>query len=1356
MLCALVPAFPAQAAVSANIKIGDYVQMGTYYGKPILWRCVDIDDNGPLMLSDKILFAKAMDAKGDDKSGSHSRGGFRPNNGSNYWPDSNMRSWLNSDADAGNVQWLCGNPPDAAHFSSPYNAYDQEAGFLHNFTQDELDAVKEVTHKTLLSQNDMSNMSTGTELYANVEDIKDAMSNYDKAYAEDVQDKIFLPDVKQVYDIYNKGEILGADYYIGEPTAECVENDEDKTSGLTFGKKWNYALRTPVTDQATKYNVLASNGKITSTNAHISTYAGIRPMFYLEQDADFKSGSGAADYPYSMKEDAVKIGEYVQMGTYYGKPIIWRCVDIDEHGPLMMSDKIISAKPVDAAGDMGSEESSHKRNTNRNTWGSNFWPDSNMRSWLNSDADAGQVEWLCGNPPASSSNAYDREAGFLHGFTQDELNAVKEVTHKTLLAQCDISHKTTGTEFYINVDDIKDAMSNYDNAYAEDVQDKIFLPDSKQAYDVYKNGEILGADYYIGEPTAECVEHGESMTKSFKVGSKWHYILRTPVANQDGVYIPNTKYNVLTNSGKITRTTADVSNYGGIRPMFYLAQDVSFKSGKGTQSYPYSISGEAKRVQFGGDSSIDLSANYGEGLTADLSEYVKYENDIETAGRFTYAIEGENTIGASLSGETLTIPNSVGAGDYVLTVKATEKVSEYSLASVDTYGYEPVTLTINVKIEKIAPTATVQANELVYKNADQYLVTGKTNDGTLVYRLNDKDGEYSESLPVGNEAGDYTVWYKVLGDANHTDSEPQSMTVSIKNIVSIKIDKEPNNTTVIEGMPFDATGLVVIADCGNGETYEAFGYTLSDYDTSNPGEQTVTVTYGGQTATFNITVAAKTLTGIELTHRPDRLTYYQGDKIDITGMVITASYNNNTSEVIDNEECTVSELTETVGEQTVTVTYNDKTVEFTVAVLGKPAPTETVATPLIETADFYGGKRVIISCATDGADIYYTTDGTDPTESSNKYTSPIELTETTQVKAIAVKAEMSNSSAASAEVKVEKVAKPVVSVPVGEVKAGTTVKLLCTTPGAEIYYSIGEPLTEDHYALYTDPIVITEDTTIEAAAAKRGCVRSESVTFAYTVAPSEDPSDDDRALIGIDSALTKPGNTIELPVYMYYESGVVSDYRIELTIDRSKFEYSGFESGDSVPASALSVTVTSTESDSKITVRAAGEGIQSGIACTLKFKVKDDTEEGDYIMPVTGEVNDSEGKLIDVYYWDGEVSVLPSDTYVTADAYLADSDFYMIENVEDLKGDVTAWVLANSLESPESGEAVSADILIALYDKNGALVTMSEGKEEVYGDYNLFSYDISVPENAEIGSVKLMAWDNMDTTKPLMEAVPVL
>lgn len=41
------------------IQVGDYITMGTYYDAPIVWRCVAIDENGPLMLSDKILCLKA-------------------------------------------------------------------------------------------------------------------------------------------------------------------------------------------------------------------------------------------------------------------------------------------------------------------------------------------------------------------------------------------------------------------------------------------------------------------------------------------------------------------------------------------------------------------------------------------------------------------------------------------------------------------------------------------------------------------------------------------------------------------------------------------------------------------------------------------------------------------------------------------------------------------------------------------------------------------------------------------------------------------------------------------------------------------------------------------------------------------------------------------------------------------------------------------------------------------------------------------------------------------------------------------------------------------------------------------------
>jgi len=64
-----------------------------------------------------------------------------------------------------------------------------------------------------------------------------------------------------------------------------------------------------------------------------------------------------------------------------------------------------------------------------------------------------------------------------------------------------------------------------------------------------------------------------------------------------------------------------------------------------------------------------------------------------------------------------------------------------------------------------------------------------------------------------------------------------------------------------------------------------------------------------------------------------------------------------------------------------------------------------VKAPVISPAggSFVGSQEVSISCETEGASIYYTTDGTDPTASSTAYTAPFTLTESATVKAIAIK-----------------------------------------------------------------------------------------------------------------------------------------------------------------------------------------------------------------------------------------------------------------------------------------------------------------------------------------------------------------
>jgi len=77
---------------------------------------------------------------------------------------------------------------------------------------------------------------------------------------------------------------------------------------------------------------------------------------------------------------------------------------------------------------------------------------------------------------------------------------------------------------------------------------------------------------------------------------------------------------------------------------------------------------------------------------------------------------------------------------------------------------------------------------------------------------------------------------------------------------------------------------------------------------------------------------------------------------------------------------------------------------------------QTVAKPTFSpvAGTVLAGTKVTISCATTGATIYYTTNGTTPTSSSTKYTGPVAVNSAMTIKAIAVKSGMTNSAVASA------------------------------------------------------------------------------------------------------------------------------------------------------------------------------------------------------------------------------------------------------------------------------------------------------------------------------------------------------
>ena len=200
-----------------------------------------------------------------------------------------------------------------------------------------------------------------------------------------------------------------------------------------------------------------------------------------------------------------------------------------------------------------------------------------MRSWLNSTATAGKVDWLCGNPPkdgyVSGTGAYNNKAGFLNEFSKAEIAAMKTVTQRSLVSHPEYNKgivEGDANSDLLYYTDISEAVANYDSSYFETTTEKVFLLDVKQANAVWRN--LKG--YYVAYNNN---------------GMAWPYWLRTPVTdcNHDMRYISS--------SGQVGRYAPWYSDLG-VRPAFYLdSKYFASSSGNGSQSNPYVGSAPSKQ-----------------------------------------------------------------------------------------------------------------------------------------------------------------------------------------------------------------------------------------------------------------------------------------------------------------------------------------------------------------------------------------------------------------------------------------------------------------------------------------------------------------------------------------------------------------------------------------------------------------------------------------------------------------------------------------------------------------------------------------------------------------------------------------
>ena len=158
----------------------------------------------------------------------------------------------------------------------------------------------------------------------------------------------------------------------------------------------------------------------------------------------------------------------------------------------------------------------------------------------------------------------------------------------------------------------------------------------------------------------------------------------------------------------------------------------------------------------------------------------------------------------------------------------------------------------------------------------------------------------------------------------------------------------------------------------------------------------------------------------------------------------------------------------------------------------------------LKEGSYSGAQTLDLFSATDGSTIYYTTDGLAPTTGSQVFGSSISLNTTTTVRAYAVKENMEPSAVSQSIYTIylyDPVSAPTFTVSPGTFEGPQTITISTGTEGTTIYYTLdGEEPTRTS-SPYSNPITISENTTVKAYAVKEGAPDSATTSGTYFIKP---------------------------------------------------------------------------------------------------------------------------------------------------------------------------------------------------------------------------------------------------------------
>ena len=261
---------------------------------------------------------------------------------------------------------------------------------------------------------------------------------------------------------------------------------------------------------------------------------------------------------------------------------------------------------------------------------------------------------------------------------------------------------------------------------------------------------------------------------------------------------------------------------------------------------------------------------------------------------------------------------------------SSESIKDYKLDYENKAGNQTVTVTYNeytttfdvtfTERELLSLSVTEQPTKTSYFSDEKFDRTGMIVTASYNNGLKEEVTDYKIS-EITDESGTQIIEISYGGKTTYVAVE-----VIGKSVESISVTKAPLKSSYVIGSDFDTTGMELTAYYNDGTSKVVTDYYVSSLP-NTLGEGTVKVSYGGKSTTINVTIKDKALVKIKVTE-PKKTTYFKGEQLDTTGMVVYAVYNNKKSEPVT--DYVLSGFGVSDESNHVTVSYKSLTASFEV------------------------------------------------------------------------------------------------------------------------------------------------------------------------------------------------------------------------------------------------------------------------------------------------------------------------------------------------------------------------------------------------------------------------------------------